>query len=856
MDYDATGLNLLDIYYASDCFIASPYVNLSGRGAAGDIIKIYDGASLLGSTKVSAAGKWGFAAPDFLDGRHDLYATQTDTTGAVSASSNHFVVTVDTSTPATPVVSGWTDIHGQTVILDGSATGPRPVITGKGGAGNTIVLYDGSQIIGSTLVDHDGTWSFTPTSGLNDGSHNLYVIENNLAGTSSAASNHIVFVVMQEAPTITVFGEYDVNHVNVGNVVPGGRTAYPSLQLEGYSEPGALIKVYDGVSLLGSAIAKSNGTWSFYSGAWPKGTHDLSVTQTNSGGVEGVRSEHVTCTVECYGPAAPVLRGISVWDANNIGIIARAEPDDVIGYPYANVSGRGEPKAIVTVYDGSSVLGTVVVKDSGYWLFLAPVLADGRHEISMSLTTVAGEVSPRSDVRIVNIDTSEYAAPIILSVKDSAGVVPAGHSTHDTHVVVTGTGKIGDLITLTDGNAVIGSAIVDSSRHWSIESNTPLNNGSHDLVAMSTMAAGTPEAHSDHYTFAVNTGSLAAPEITRILGYDATGHGATEIHQDETSSRIQIKIFGTGEMGSTVQVFDGVKLIGSVKVDGDNSWILACKSIGAGFHDLSAIQINTSFEVSAASEHWSFTLSTDFQATVSTGEAAEPASGAVFAGAREEENPDDQVAITPRATIISGKTRAIILVDDNTQHDAADTTQAVPLETVGEHAAITLASGGHAEVTDDPAAYIKESTVNISPTGLSLDTLRLLSDHQVLDLTSLSGKTSAAKISGIEVIDLGQHNTLKLSLIDVLNLGQEDAFRNDGKQQMMVNGASDDKVELSNSHVAGIPEGKWEQQGVALVSGNSYVVYEHTGAHAEMLVQQGVLVALRCKAERIVFCHP
>jgi hypothetical protein len=121
----------------------------------------------------------------------------------------------------------------------------------------------------------------------------------------------------------------------------------------------------------------------------------------------------------------------------------------------------------------------------------------------------------------------------------------------------------------------------------------------------------------------------------------------------------------------------------------------------------------------------------------------------------------------------------------------------------------------------------------------------LTGDHQVLDLTSLSGKTSAAKVSGIKVIDLGgSHNMLKLSLVDVLNLAEPDLFQKDGKPQMLVNGSNGDSVDWSNAHLASVTDGHWMQEGTAVVGGVTYKVYEHSGAHAELLVQQGVQIAL------------
>ena len=61
---------------------------------------------------------------------------------------------------------------------------------------------------------------------------------------------------------------------------------------------------------------------------------------------------------------------------------------------------------------------------------------------------------------------------------------------------------------------------------------------------------------------------------------------------------------------------------------------------------------------------------------------------------------------------------------------------------------------------------------------------------------------------------------------------------------MMVNGSDGDTVDLSNAHIAGVADGQWQQEGTAVVGGVTYNVYEHSGAHTELLVQQGVQVAL------------
>jgi hypothetical protein len=173
-------------------------------------------------------------------------------------------------------------------------------------------------------------------------------------------------------------------------------------------------------------------------------------------------------------------------------------------------------------------------------------------------------------------------------------------------------------------------------------------------------------------------------------------------------------------------------------------------------------------------------------------------------------------------------------------------TQAAHHTAVGVHDTFKGAIGNEtADLNVDPTAYFKQATGHLQGSAGGIDTLHLSGDHQVLDLSGLSGKTAAAKVSGIESIDLGGHsNTVKLSLTDVLNLAEPDLFQKDGKQQMMVSGSHGDAVDLSNAHIAGVADGHWAQHGTAQVSGVTYNVYEHSGAHTELLVQQGVQIAL------------
>jgi len=53
-----------------------------------------------------------------------------------------------------------------------------------------------------------------------------------------------------------------------------------------------------------------------------------------------------------------------------------------------------------------------------------------------------------------------------------------------------------------------------------------------------------------------------------------------------------------------------------------------------------------------------------------------------------------------------------------------------------------------------------------------------------------------------------------------------------------------DTVDVSNAHIAGVTDGQWQQHGTAHTGGVTYDVHVHSGAQAELLVQQGLQVAL------------
>ena len=100
---------------------------------------------------------------------------------------------------------------------------------------------------------------------------------------ASSALNVTIDTTAPVAPTITSFS-------TDSGVVGDGITNDNALTLAGTAEANSTVKVYDGATLLGSALASGTGAWSYTTAVLPNGGHSLTATATDAAGNTGVAS--------------------------------------------------------------------------------------------------------------------------------------------------------------------------------------------------------------------------------------------------------------------------------------------------------------------------------------------------------------------------------------------------------------------------------------------------------------------------------------------------------------------------------------------------------------------------------------
>ena len=192
------------------------------------------------------------------------------------------------------------------IVGDGITNASVVVINGLAEAGSTVKLYDGTSFLGSALASATGAWSFS-TAALADGSHSLTATATDLAGNVSVASSGLDVTVDAVAPIVPTITSFSPDSAVVGD----GSTNANHVTLTGAAEANSSVKIYDGNMLVGSAVANSNGAWSFNSGALADGMHNFTTTDTDAAGNVSASWSVMHVNVDTAAPVAPVISSFS-----------------------------------------------------------------------------------------------------------------------------------------------------------------------------------------------------------------------------------------------------------------------------------------------------------------------------------------------------------------------------------------------------------------------------------------------------------------------------------------------------------------------------------------------------------------
>ncbi len=147
--------------------------------------------------------------------------------------------------------------------------------------------------------------------------------------------------------------------------------------------------------MLGSTTANASGAWSFTPTGLSQGAQIVIATETNAAGLTGTSS--LTFTLDTAAPNVTLQLADST-SANNV------TANDVL-------SGTADANAVVTLIEGSTVLGSTTANASGVWSFTPTGLSQNVQTVTATETNAAGLTGSAS----LSFTLDAVAAPAVTS---------------------------------------------------------------------------------------------------------------------------------------------------------------------------------------------------------------------------------------------------------------------------------------------------------------------------------------------------------------------------------------------------------------------------------------------------------
>ncbi|PBI92173.1 HYR domain protein [Variovorax boronicumulans] len=650
--------------------------DFDGQGTPGDTIIVQDHGEEIGRVEVNGDGVWTFTPPtDLSEGEHSITIVERDPAGNESKPSDPFEFVVDITPPAQPQVGGANDNMGeyQGPITPGGVTDDRqPEFHGEGTPGDTIVIKDGDTVIGTTEVDENGAWTFTPSTDLKEGDHSITVIARDPAGNESKPSDPFDFeidVTPPDASKLAITGVADDVGEVTGNVASGGKTddSRPLLSGTGTTGDTIIVTVKDstGSRELGRAIVEADGKWTLQvSTPLLQGKNEFTAIEMDpTGTVHGGsgNNEFVVSDVKHLADSAISGNGgtdtLKLTGANQLldlialgHKVSSVEIIDITGtgnntlaLSLADVMENGAMNQFVT----NGRVQMMVKGNAGDKVSLMDVLPNGTDPgdwvkgVNVTVGGVVYEVYQHSGFKADLLVQQGVAVTLQISidqVMDDAGAITGpianGGFTDDTTPTLTGKAIAGGTVKIYDGNTLLGQAVVNASGNWSYTPDTPLGEGLHSLRASVTPAGGSESARTAAFDLTVDRTAPTKPTIVSVM--DDVGSVVGKVALNGTTDDARPDFSGKAEANSTVFIYDkGVKLT-QVLADASGNWSWTpATALGNGVHTITVTAVDKAGNASVASDAFGFTVATTPPAKptiVSVIDDVEAITGAIASG--------------------------------------------------------------------------------------------------------------------------------------------------------------------------------------------------------------------------------
>ena len=468
----------------------------SGISEAGTVITFYDNGKPIGTATADATGKWSFTpSTNLSEGNHAITTTATDAAGNQSGLSQPINFTVDLTPPDMPEAT----LNSTGTQITGTAEpGSKIVITNNAGVqigtatadsnGNYVANLNPAQVNGEIISvvasDAAGNQSYPALVNAADitapaAPGNLVVAEDGASVSGTAEPNSTIII---KAPDGTIIGQATAGPDGTftipispaqtngealevtatdgsGNTSPSGFADAPDstpplapenvvisadgTTVTGTAEPGSTVTIRENGIKVGEAVADDQGNFSVDL-IPPKAngealTADATDTAGNTGPTAPFDAPDITAA------QTPVITGV---EDDALDVTGPVSQNGLTNDKTPTINGTGEPGTTITLYSGTTEIGTAVVGPDGQWsITLETDLPDGGHVLTATAVDANNNLSGTSNTWSITVDTAAPGAPAITQVIDDVpgrtGPLDNNQITNDTLPTLNGTGEPG-----------------------------------------------------------------------------------------------------------------------------------------------------------------------------------------------------------------------------------------------------------------------------------------------------------------------------------------------------------------------------------------------------------------------------
>jgi hypothetical protein len=535
----------------------------AGKAEPGAIVEIRDNGELIGTALVAADGSWSFTpSPALASGEHHFSVIVVDPAGNKGLPVNLGPVMIDDTLIDTPAFSQVLDGNGNP-LQSGDASNASPLqLGGSGTPGDTVTVTVDGQPVGTAIIAADGHWQYElPLS--EEGAFDIGFIVTTPDGENVGQSDDFRFEFDTTAPDAPSMDGVSVTDADGNPLQAGDETRVRSPLFSGMAEPGDIVRLYDGDTLVGSALAGADGRWSITVPSLNEGSHQFRTETEDRAGNVSDRSDSFELIVDITPPDAAADVAVTDGNGNLVGNGDALNSGELI---FSGTALQGET---VYLWDGDVLVGTFTLTADGQWQIPVEMTEEREYHFRTEVRDPAGNSSGMTDALDTSFDTTPPVATDDTLVKDGADrELSAGDATNNGELTFSGSAQHGEVVYLWDGDVLMGTATVGADGQWQIPAEM-IEEREYNFRTEIVDAAGNSSGLSDPLTLEYDVSAPAPVSFDEV-----NDENGDPLFNDSSTNSTRPVFNGTGTQGDIVYLVDDVtqQRMGSAIVDENGEW--------------------------------------------------------------------------------------------------------------------------------------------------------------------------------------------------------------------------------------------------------------------------------------------